>query len=306
MSIATAAPAASFAPHSFSATQSSIRSSTARLADFASRQEPSSGPPPPGSLATGLSRSSSANAAPGYSSPPVDHTKQSFSPGRLGPSGLSVMLSAGSGQPSPTDETPPPSSAPKNILKRLKSNVVEDSDAQEEISPSTSVTPRASQIELPADGMLGSFKTFRASFYSEGLERSQSSTDNDNDEEAADYSQETTAKPSRTASVGQSPADERTPLLTVTAPTQDPLPGLPSKSSTPAPSTRKHFFSSLTNRLPTVKLQAPTGKQVYENVVKAPVAALPAVVLGLLLNVLDGVSYDKSPLPLAYLQSSKG
>jgi len=37
----------------------------------------------------------------------------------------------------------------------------------------------------------------------------------------------------------------------------------------------------------------PTGKEVYQQAVVEPVKVIPAVILGLLLNILDGVSYDE-------------
>ena len=65
---------------------------------------------------------------------------------------------------------------------------------------------------------------------------------------------------------------------------------------------RSTIWSRLVQHVPNPKdLHRPTGKEVYQHAVVEPVKVIPAVILGLLLNILDGVSYDEfpsSPFPL--------
>lgn len=258
---------------SYSATQSSIRSSTARLADFASREEHSSHDAGNSSgFSTGRSASAGAVIA--------DHTKQHVSPSSLsGPSALSMMLASRGGSPPKA----------KDIINSRKQSVA--SVAEEETSPSTSVTPRASQFDLPA---LGALPTPRPSFYSE------SALDVSTPETDVSIGPVSPVIPGQESSVSQpSGANERTPLLTVSTPVEEGLAasGVANKTDDiDEPATKKRrLLSSLVRRLPSVELRRPTGKEVFDNAIKAPIAALPAVVLGLLLNVLDGVSYDESP-----------
>lgn len=268
MSIAAGGPSAMFVPHSFSATQSSIRSSTARLADVASRQEHSH--PAGGAPANSYGRSASAGALI------TDHSKQSISPrSPVGPSALSMMLaSQGTSPPEPKDIVSP----------RQKAAGQDDTD---EVSPSTSVTPRASRFDLPS--ALESAPTPRPNFYSGGLGNA-----SDTGVSTAVQSPHIPAEPRDD--------DERTPLLTVSAPAEASPPDAPKHADASA-AKKHHFLSSLTQRLPSVELRRPTGKEVFQHVVVNPVAALPAVVLGLLLNVLDGVSYDESCSPALHPRS---
>jgi hypothetical protein len=275
MSTAAGVPASMFVPHSFSATQSSIRSSTARLADFASRQEHSShGAGSSGTSTAG--RSASAGAAI------ADHTKQDVSPSSLtGPSALSMMLAS--------QGVSPPRA--KDILSPRKQAAASVAESLDEISPSTSVTPRASQFDLP--GALGAMPTPKPSFYSESaLDVSTPAT------EVSDGPTLPNLPRKESPAIQDSQMDERTPLLTVSAPAEDasvaPVAARKGDDAAEPATKKRRLLSSITRRLPRIRLRRPTGKEVFDNAVKAPVAALPAVVLGLLLNVLDGVSYDES------------
>ena len=61
---------------------------------------------------------------------------------------------------------------------------------------------------------------------------------------------------------------------------------------------RQSRWSRLVERVPRPSdFHRPTGKEVYENAVVQPVKLVPAVVLGLLLNILDGVSYGMITFP---------
>ena len=87
-------------------------------------------------------------------------------------------------------------------------------------------------------------------------------------------------------------ADERSPLLSKHSATS--RLGEIEEFSKP----RQSRWSKLVERVPRPSdFHRPTGKEVYQNAVVQPVKLLPAVVLGLLLNILDGVSYGMITFP---------
>lgn len=325
LSFSSNSPRPIFTPASFSATSSSIRSSTARLADLASR---SPGPMDPAQAHTGPTRSASI-AAPGFSqandgflaAPPlVPHahsasgiltlatqpeggSPSSVKSGSMGPSGLSMMLAQSeSGQTSPSATGPGSfregSSFPRESSLGDKTPRAFQAELDDEDSISRSITPTASRLRLAAAA-------------------NDAASASANDDSTSSHSQATAVPSSSSPTVAaktsaleneddkvRAELDERTPLL---AQRMSPTPvkvvrrgshdlvEISTREDTPS------LMSSIRRRIKNrPRFERPTAAKVLEKTVKEPIALLPAVILGLLLNVLDGVSYDKSALPPVY------
>ncbi|CDZ96941.1 hypothetical protein [Phaffia rhodozyma] len=310
------------APASYSATQSSIRNSTARLADFAARPLHStsasdyridSTPSSPANhsmfastrhysdtQATGVDRSSDVNKDLAQLGLSQKH-QPGTSPGGTGPSGLALMLQSNSPPASGLDDTTSPGMAIQIDPPREED---EADEREDDWSPSTSVTPKASKMTVLPEPKSSSYR--KGSALSALVERDQETSrgsrlaPSDIVEEDSDISNTTEASSSgkklSTSSVaaGNQGGNERTHLLARhDEHAQDSSNGL---TETDPESFGKNRESGLVGwwREMSTGWEKPTGKTLVENCVVAPTKALPAVMLGLLLNLLDGVSYDES------------
>ncbi|KAL7411289.1 sulfate transporter family-domain-containing protein [Mrakia frigida] len=311
-----------FAPASFSATSSSIRSSAARFAELANKPSDyqtsaTSFSPTPRSFHHPASFSHPAKAVPSVPHHPFStgtvptlSTQQESPPSRSygGPSALSVMLAqadvegGSSGQPSAQSTRP-------NSLKETKHDEPSSKKHQDvAFSPGRTPTPASlhSAISLERGSPIETYSssvTPKASVIQ--LARAHSEEDepeHDHDEPSDEIHpawRSTSSLPLDDESSPTLAHDERSPLLSKHSTSSAGVNGRPGGGEIEEFSKpRSTIWSRLVQHVPNSKdFHRPTGKEVYQHAVVEPVKVIPAVVLGLLLNILDGVSYGMITFP---------
>lgn len=248
----------SFLPASFSATQSSIRSSTARLAELDhTRDQHHQSTQSTHSSGLSLSKPRSFSFSRSDTRRPNSSTLPTLPPHPASTGQLSTLASLpGSASTSPPDSEVDRQKSGAGDFRStttpigIQSNILPSSPPGSD-EYSSSITPRATPRKLQPSSSFGS-----KSHPSPLLE-----------------ARSPGPSPSQVHQVHEDElSDEQTPLL--------------ARNPTPL-SIRSSRLS-----IRSLKVQRPTAKQVYAQAVVAPIKAVPAVCLGLLLNVLDGVSCE--------------